>query len=172
VLALVALGVVAGTGWIVWRLRSRPFALAAAAVVAALIGVLGAHRIEQRVNGGRYLEDDPAVGALLRLAPTGKRIGHAGDWSIGGLSPIWPSFGTRIGNAVDFVGYFDHGWLRRYANGASFATALKRGRYDVLVVGRGFYPPQNTPEQRWAMAAGWRTVALSTRLRVLVAPAG
>ncbi|MDX6705443.1 MAG: hypothetical protein QOI48_1289 [Solirubrobacteraceae bacterium] len=171
-LALVALGIVAGTGWIVWRLRSRPPALAAAAVVAALIGVLGVHRIEQRVNGGRYLEDDPAVGALLRLAPTGKRIGHAGDWSIGGLSPIWPSFGTRIGNAVDFVGYFDHGWLRRYANAASFAAALKRGRYDVLVLGRGFYPPQHTPEQRWAMAAGWRTVALSTRLRVLVAPAG
>jgi hypothetical protein len=170
-LALVALGVVAASGWTAWRLRRRPLALAAVAVIAALVGVLGMHRIEQRVNLRRYLQDDPAVAALLRLAPAGKRIGHAGDWSIGGLSPIWPSFGTRIDNAVEFVGYFDDGWLRRYANGASFAAALKRGRYDALVIGRGFFPPQATPEQRWAMAAGWRTVALSTRLRVLVAPA-
>jgi hypothetical protein len=170
-LALVALGILAGLGWTAWRLRRRPLALAAGALVAALVGIAGMHRVEQGVNDGRYLEDDPAVATLLRLAPEGKRIAHAGDWSIGGLSPIWPSFGTRIGNEVEFVGYFDHGWLRRYPSAASFAAALQRGRYDALVVGRGFFPPQDTPEQRWAIDAGWRTVALSTRLRVLLAPA-
>ena len=172
VLASVALAVVAAAGWSGRRLRGRPLVLGAATVLAALIGVAVMHRIEQRVNSARYLQDDPAVATLLRLAPAGKRIGHAGDWSIGGLSPIWPSFGTRIGNAVEFVGYFDHGWLRRYANAASFEAALERGRYDALVIGRGFFPPQDTPEQRWAIEAGWRTIALSKRLRVLVAPAG
>jgi hypothetical protein len=170
VLAFGALGLVGAVGWGGWRLRRRPLALAAGACVVVLVGVATMHRIEQRVNDARYLDDDPAVAALLRLAPAGKRIGHAGDWSIGGLSPIWPSFGTRIGNEVEFVGYFDRGWLRSYPDATSFAAALKRGRYDALVVGRGFYPPQDTPEQRWAMDAGWRTIALSDRLRVLVAP--
>jgi len=52
----------------------------------------------------------------------------------------------------------------------TFAAALTRGRYDALVIGRGFFPPQNTHEQSWAIAAGWRTISLSRRLRVLAPP--
>jgi len=169
-LALIALGLLAGAGWTAWQLRARPLALVAGALVALLAGVAAMHRVEHGVNAARYLDDDPAVATLLRLAPAGKRIAHAGDWSIGGLSPIWPSFGTRIGNEVEFVGYFDHGWLRRYQDARTFAAALTRGRYDALVIGRGFFPPQNTHEQSWAIAAGWRTISLSRRLRVLAPP--
>jgi len=53
---------------------------------------------------------------------------------------------------------------------STFAAALTRGRYDALVIGRGFFPPQNTHEQSWAIAAGWRTISLSRRLRVLAPP--
>jgi hypothetical protein len=170
VLSALALALVAAAGVALWRVRRRPSALVAAAVLAALVTLAGAHRVEQRINDARYLGVDRAIDVLLRIAPSGRRIGLASDWSVSGLSPIWPSFGTRIGNHVEYIGYFD-GFLRRYPTRRRFQAALARGRYDVIVVGRGFYPPQPTREQRWAIDAGWRTIALSTRLRVLVPPA-
>jgi hypothetical protein len=170
VLAATGLGLVAAAGWALWRLRGNVTALVAAAVLGAVVLLAGAHRMEQRINDGRYLGSDRAIDALLKAAPAGKRIGLAADWSVSGLTPIWPAFGTRIGNDVEYIGYFD-GFLRKYPTQARFQAALDRGRYDYIVVGRGFYPPQNTREQRWAMDAGWRTTALSDRLRVLVPPA-
>ena len=170
VLAAVGVGLVAGAGWALWRLRHNVRVLVAAAVVAALVLLAGGHRIEQRINDGRYLGSDPAIDALLKAAPSGKRIGLAADWSVGGLTPIWPAFGTRIGNDVEYIGYFD-GFLRKYPTEGRFQEALRHGGYDAIVVGRGFYPPQRTREQQWAIDAGWRTFALSTRLRVLVPPA-
>ncbi len=169
VLAALALAVAGAAGWALWRLRRRPAVLAGAALAAALVMLAGAHRVEQRINDGRYLGIDKGVDGLLQAAPSGKRIGLAGDWSISGLSPIWPSFGTRIANDVSYIGYFD-GFLRRYETEARFQAALERGRYDAIVVGRGFAPPQPTREQRWAIDAGWRTIALSPRLRVLTPP--
>jgi hypothetical protein len=169
VLAALALALLAAAGWALWRMRRRPFVIVTAAVAAALVLLAGAHRIEERVNDGRYLGSDPAIDALLKAAPSGKRIGLAADWSVGGLTPIWPAFGTRIGNEVEYVGYFD-GFLRKYPTKARFQAALAAGDYDFLVVGRGFYPPQDTREQRWAIDGGWTTVALSERLRVLAPP--
>jgi hypothetical protein len=170
VLAALALAVLAAAGYALWRARRSATALVAAAVVVALVVLAGGYHVQQRINDARYLGVDSAIDALLKAAPSGKRIGLAADWSVGGLTPIWPSFGTRIGNHVEYIGYFD-GFLRKYPTETRFQAALKRGRYDFVVVGRGFYPPQNTPEQRWAMDAGWKTLALSKRLRVLVPPA-
>ena len=170
VLAAIGLGLVAGAGWALWRMRRNTSVLAGAAVAAALVLLAGGHRIEQRINDGRYLGSDPAIDALLKAAPSGKRIGLAADWSVGGLTPIWPAFGTRIGNEVEYIGYFD-GFLRKYPTEGRFQEALRHGGFDAIVVGRGFFPPQPTREQQWAIDAGWRTFALSTRLRVLVPPA-
>ncbi len=170
VLAAVGLALAGAACQALWRLRRNVPALAGAAILAALVALAGGHRIEQRINDGRYLGSDPAIDALLKAAPGGKRIGLAADWSVSGLTPIWPAFGTRIGNEVDYIGYFD-GFLRKYPTEAGFQAALERGRYDFVVVGRGFYPPQRTREQQWAIDAGWRTIALSTRLRVLASPA-
>jgi hypothetical protein len=170
VLAAVALALLAAIGWALWRMRRNVALLAGAAVLAAIALLAAGHRVEQRINDGRYLGVDPAIDVLLKAAPSDRRIGLAADWSVGGLSPIWPSFGTRISNHVEYIGYFD-GFLRRYPTERRFQAALRRGRYDAIVVGRGFYPPQDTPEQRWAIDAGWRTIALSERLRVLVPPA-
>lgn len=170
VLGGAAIAVLAGAGRLLWRLRERRIVLAAAAVAAALTGLAAGHRIEQRINDGRYLGSDPAIDTLLQAAPSGKRIGLAADWTVAGLTPIWPSFGTRLGNDVEYVGHFVRGFLTPYDNEADFRAALARRRYDLLVVGRGFFPPQATREQRWARDAGWRTIALSRRLRVLVAP--
>ena len=170
VLAAACLAALAAAGWLLWRLRARRLVLAAAAVAAALVGLAAAHRIEGAINDGRYRGIDPAVDTLLRVAPEGKRIGLASDWSVGGLSPVWPAFGTRIGNDVEYVGEFVDGFLTPYRSAASFQAALREGGYDVLVVGRGFYPPEATREQRWAADAGWRTIGLSPRLRILVPP--
>jgi hypothetical protein len=170
VLAAVALALLAAVGWVLWLLRDRRAVLAAAVLAAALVGIAAGHRMEQRINDRRYLGVDPAVDTLLRVAPSGRSIGLASDWSVSGLSPIWPSFGTRIGNHVEYVGHTVGGWLHRYGDERGFQAALARRRYDVLVVGRGFFPPQATREQRWAIDAGWRTIALSRRLRVLVPP--
>jgi hypothetical protein len=171
VLTAIALALLATGGRLLWRLRNRRIVLVGAALAVAAAGLAGAHRMEQRINDRRYLGIDPAVDTLLRVAPSGRRIGLASDWSVGGLSPIWPSFGTRIGNDVEYIGRTVGGWLHRYGDERSFQAALVRRRYDVLVVGRGFFPPQATPEQRWATDAGWHTIALSRRLRVLVPPA-
>jgi hypothetical protein len=169
-LSAVALALLAAGGWALWRLRDRRAVLVAAVLAAALVGIAGGHRMEQRINDRRYLGADPAIDTLLHVAPSGRSIGLASDWSVSGLSPIWPSFGTRIGNHVEYVGHPVGGWLHRYGDERSFQAAVARGRYDVLVVGRGFFPPQATREQRWAIDAGWRTIALSRRLRVLVPP--
>ena len=170
VLAAIVVGIGAAAGWLLWRVRRNVAVLVGAAVAAALVALAAGHRVEQRINDARYLGSDSAIDALLQAAPAGKRIGLAAEWSLGGLTPIWPAFGTTIGNEVEYIGYFD-GFLRTYPTERRFQDALERGRYDFVVVGRGFYPPQDTREQRWAIGAGWRTIALSQRLRVLVPPA-
>ncbi len=169
--AVVALAALAAAARLLWLVRDRRILLAGAAVVSLLLGLAAAHRMQDRINDGRYRNIDPGVDAMLQAAPSGKRVGLAADWTVAGLSPIWPAFGTRIDNHVEFMGRFVDGFLTPWDDERSFHAALRRGRFDVLVVGRGFYPPQDTPEQRWALSAGWRTIALTARLRVLVPPA-
>ena len=169
-LAVAGLAALATAAWLLWRLRDRRAVLAGAAIASLLLGLAAAHRMQDRINDGRYRNIDPGVDAMLRAAPSGKRVALAADWTVAGLSPIWPAFGTRIDNEVEFMGRFVEGFLTPWDDERSFQDALRRGRYDVLVVGRGFYPPEPTPEQEWAMSAGWRTIALTTRLRVLVPP--
>jgi hypothetical protein len=170
-LAAVGLGLLAGAAWVLWRLRGHRIVLAGAAIAVLLVGLAATNRMQDRINDGRYRNIDPGVDAMLSAAPSGKRVALAADWTVAGLSPIWPAFGTRIDNEVEFMGRFVDGFLTPWGDEASFQAALRRGRFDVLVVGRGFYPPEATPEQDWALDAGWRTIALTARMRVLVPPA-
>ena len=169
-LAVAGLLALAAGAWVLWRLRDRRIVLAGAALASLLVGLAAANRMQDRINDGRYRNIDPGVDAMLSAAPSGSRIGLAADWTVAGLSPIWLAFGTTIDNEVEFMGRFVDGFLTPWDDERSFQAALRRGRYDVLVVGRGFYPPEATPEQRWALNAGWRTIALTERLRVLVPP--
>ncbi|MFP5361149.1 MAG: glycosyltransferase family 39 protein [Thermoleophilia bacterium] len=173
VLAAVALAALGGVAWLLWRLRKRRVVLVAAALGAALAGLAAADRMQDAINADRYGHFDPALDALLAAAPADKRVGleFATYWSLGDLSPVWPAFGTRIDNDVEFVGEFVDGFLTPYRDEARFREALRHGDYDVLVVGRSHIARQNTPAQQWAIDAGWRTIALSERMRVLVPPA-
>jgi hypothetical protein len=47
---------------------------------------------------------------------------------------------------------------------------LIRGRYDVLVVGRGFSPKPHVREQDWARSARFTQVASSDRFIALAGP--
>ncbi|CAA9477250.1 MAG: hypothetical protein AVDCRST_MAG67-600 [uncultured Solirubrobacteraceae bacterium] len=173
VAATVALGALGGAGYGLWRLRERRLVLVAAGVAAALVGLVAADRMQDRINADRYGHFDRGLDALLRAAPADKRVGleFATYWSLGDLSPVWPAFGTRIDNEVEFVGEFVDGFLTPYRDAASFREALRHGGYDVLVIGRSDIARQNTPAQGWAIDAGWRTISLTQRLRVLVPPA-
>ena len=169
-LGVAALG---GAAWLLWRLRARRVVLAAAVAAAALVGLAAGDRMQDRINDARYQTFDPALGKLLDAAPSDKRIGleFATYWSLRDLSPVWPAFGMRLDNEVEFVGRFVDGFLTPYEDEAAFRRALAAGRYDLLVVGRSALARQSTPAQEWAIAAGWRTIALSARMRVLVPPA-
>jgi hypothetical protein len=170
--AAVGLALLAGAAWVVWRLRDRRVVLGGLALAAALVGLAAANRVQDRINSDRYVGRDPGLDALLRLADGGKRVGFAFStyWSLGDLSPVWPAFGTRIDNDVEYVGHFVDGFLTPYRDERSFHAALRRGRYDVLAVGRSTIAEQQTPEQAWALSSGWRTISLSPKLRVLVPP--
>ena len=170
----VVLAALGAAGWWLWRrapaLRARPALVALGCAVAALAALSGGYKMQKTINDGRYVGMDPAVDVIVRTAPEDRRIGLAAAWSVEGLSPIWPSFGARIDNEVEYVGHFIDGFLTEYDDGDEFRAALRRGRYDLLVIGRGLFPPERPAEERWAAAAGWRTIALSERLRVLVPP--
>jgi hypothetical protein len=98
---------------------------------------------------------------------SGKRVGLAGSWSNAGLSPVLPAFGPRFANTVQYVGASEQTMLRRYTGRAPFVAAVRRGGYDVLVIGRGEAPGQSVPELRWARSAGWVPFAASPRLVAL-----
>lgn len=172
VAAAIGLAALGGAAYLLWRLRARRAVLVAAALGTALVGLAAADRMQDAINADRYGHVDPALTALLRAAPEGKRVGleFATYWSLGDLSPVWPAFGTRIGNEVEFVGEVVDGFLTPYPDEAEFREALRHGDYDVLAIGRSDIARQNTPAQAWAIDAGWRTIALSERLRVLVPP--
>ena len=173
VAAAIALAALGGAAYLLWRLRERRAVLVAAALGAALAGVAAADRMQGAINDARYRSFDPALSVLLRAAPADARIGLAFStyWSLGDLSPIWPAFGMRLDNEVEFIGEFVDGFLTPYPSEAEFHEALRHGSYDLLVIGRSDIARQNTPAQEWALAAGWRTIALSDRLRVLAPPA-
>jgi hypothetical protein len=137
---------------------------ALAVVPALLIAAVAVREVQDRQMAGRYADAGPALGWLERHAPAGAHIGLAGAWSPGGVAPVYPAFGPRLANHVSYVGRFDRGMLRAYGDRRSFAAALRRGRYDALIVGR------LGPAATWARSSGWAVRASDRRLVVMVAP--
>jgi hypothetical protein len=177
VLAVLAvLAALAGAGWLALiatgRLPGRartPARLAAAALAAGGLVAVG-HARQDEFNDGRYESGDAAIAWIARHARSGHRIGLAGVWSVDGRSPVWPAMGERLGNEVDFVGPYEDERLREYDNRAAWTAAIRRGRYDLLLVGRGGYsdecpvPGQDSDDDAWARAEGFRVLARSDRL--------
>jgi hypothetical protein len=149
--------------------RPRPALALAACVLLALLAA-GGWALQERYNERRFLGMDPALDWLNANAPEGHRIGLAGTWTDQGISPVFPSFGPRLRNDVVYHGEFREEMLRRYGRREEFVAALRRERYDLLLVGRGRPPSPANDEERWARAAGYVRVAESERLALLAAP--
>lgn len=157
-----------------WRSRPRArrlrVAAAAVLVVAIVLAAIG-ERAQRHFYRYRYAGVDTTVGWVTAHAPQGNRIGVAGDWTSGLLpSPVLPLFGPRFGNQVAYVGPMDVGTLVRYRRESSFLSAVRRGRYDLLVVGSAPSPFGPPVAPTWARATGFREVAASGRFILFASP--
>lgn len=175
VLVAVALGALAGGVLAIRRLAARVprtvqrIAVAACALVAAAGCVGAGYAVEERFNQHRYRDIDATFDVVQRDGSPPRRIALAGNWSQG-VGPPFPMFGPRLRNEVEFAGPWQREMLRSYRDARSFAAAVRRGAYDLLVVGRGFLAAPGRPpaleiaEEGWARAAGLVQVAQSDTL--------
>jgi hypothetical protein len=174
-LALVAAAGFAALAWRRWRQGGRPTprrALVAGALVAGLALAFIGHIGQQRFFEGRYRGGGPALDRALALAAPGSRIGVAGAWKVGSLSPIYPLFGPRLENEVSTVGGFADGAFRAPRTSTEFAALLSRRRFELLLIGRERLPfTAPTDDIAWATAADYIPIAEDSRF-VLLAPAG
>jgi hypothetical protein len=173
-LAAGAVIVVGATGWgaatLLHRIDVQHRALAVATALGLLAVGFGAfgYDDQRRFNSRRYVHVEPQIDWVLAHAPAGHRIGVAGEFSGGDIAPIYPLFGPRLGNHVNYVGRIVHGMLQEYGDGDAFARALRRGRYQLLLVGRGVPPKADTPTQRWALRAHYAPIVTTERFRLYV----
>jgi hypothetical protein len=155
--------------------RTR-LAVAAGAAALALGGVAAVtgHRLEERFTAGRYVDIDPVFDWINHKAPKHRRIGLAGHWSDARHSPVFPAFGPSFGNHVTYVGPVERHMLREYSRPAEFKTAVRRGDFDLLLVGKGRVQIIGLPPDPlvlpWARSAGFEPVASSRGLALLRRP--
>lgn len=155
------------------RQGRRP-ALALTGAVALAVALVVAGQIDQRrFAQHRYTGRDAAIDWLNRHAPSGHKVGLAGDGAAAPLAPQYVASGPRLGNRVSYVGPIRQGMLLTYTTQARFVAALRRGGYDLLIVGRnrGSSPiPHPMRPVGWAESAGFVRVAASPYLTILAAP--
>lgn len=157
------------------RGRDRTVWLAAFAVLGTAAVAYG-RRFEQSYMATRYVGGpaDEVVTWITRNAPSDQRVGLVGVWDK--FSPVYPAFGPRFQNEVEYVGPRIDGMLRTYMNATSFLAGLRRGRYDLVVVGRRAEglpgEPRGADYVRWIQAAGGRAVVTSRELALFVPPPG
>jgi dolichyl-phosphate-mannose-protein mannosyltransferase len=170
VLALVVIAFVTTLAWghrgEIAALNRRTKLVAGTAIGAAVLisGVAIGRLDERRFARIGYFGRDATLTWIGRDAPGGHRIGLAGVWSVDGIAPPFPAFGPRLDNEVAYVGPVREGLLRQYERRPSFAAGVRRGGYDLLLIGRGQPPRPRVREERWAQSMGFKLVAASTRL--------
>lgn len=148
-----------------WPAVSR--AWPAFAVGAALLLVVGGRVVQDRHHDQRYARHDAAAAYVNTDAPEGHRIGVAGLEAVTDTSPIYPLFGPRLRNEVEYVGPFVEDLLRTYGTARDFVAALDRGRFDLLMVYRPADPGATAREEAWATRAGFAPVARDDRVTLL-----
>jgi hypothetical protein len=140
-----------------------------------------AHRpLQEASDDDRYVGGDPALDYVIENGD-GETVGLAGFWTLEGVVPIYPAFGARLENRVEFVGReLDDALLRRIDDRREFRAKLLAIDPGLLVVGRAAPDPEFDPDRdrpvadraelHWARAAGYREVARSERFVVLQRP--
>lgn len=146
--------------------RPRVPAVLVAAVLLGAAGAAGA-RVKDRFDARGYHGTDPTIDWVLTNAPGGARIGLAGIFDPSAAAPVLPMFGPQLRNDVRYVGPWIRRRLEQYTSAAPFRAALRDGRYDLLLVGRGSPPADVVAPERWAIAAGWVPVARGPAMTLL-----
>jgi hypothetical protein len=162
-LAGALVGALGAAAFVAWR-HARPLPRPGwgAAAAAAILGLAaGGYAAQRRFVEHRYRAVEAPLAWTGQAAH--RRVALAGLWDVDGLSPVYPAFGPRLGNRVEYVGPVRRGMLMQYRAPAPFVAALGRGRYDLVVVGRA-REPVATGVERWPLLAGYRQVAASPRL--------
>ena len=162
-IALVVLALLAVAAQLARRKQLGPEAVAGVTVAGALLLVAVGDEAQQRFHDRRYADVDPVLTYIRDRAPQGNRIGIAGEAAE--VSPVLlAAFGPRLENRVEYVGPFRRHLLHFYEDRESFTGALRRGRYDLLLVEHGLRRKNlASDQQHWAEDEGWRPVAESTR---------
>jgi len=177
-LGAVAAGLVA-FGLLRARARSPRYwqgAATGAAALVALAAVALGHDRQREFNEGRYESIEATTDWISRNAPEGRRVALAGVWGVDTISPVLPAFGPRLGNHVEYLGPTVDGQLREYESRERWAGGVRRGRFDLVLVGRGGYgegcpvPGSDTDDDAWARAEGFRPVASSAHLTLYRVP--
>jgi hypothetical protein len=148
---------------------ARRLAYGGAVAVAVAGAVVGGRLLQRRIDATRYAQVSPVPRWLVTEAPAGHRIGIAGVDA--GPPAVWAAFGPRLRNRVGFIGPTDDHMLLEYTRRGPFLRALRRGRYDVVVLYRGEFPTDpfrdpspfstTTPAAQaiWLAQAGFRVLA-------------
>ena len=156
--------------WLIWwSVRSRPpnAVVATAGLVILLLGI--GSELRQRAAVAPLAERDPVIGWLARELPGDARIGLGKTWTPGGISPVLPAFGARLGNDVDYLGRFVDGTLRQWRRQEGFQAQIRGGDYDALVIGTGV-PARaggEEPQVGWARELGYTERVRTDRLVLL-----
>jgi hypothetical protein len=154
---------VAGATWLARRTEGHfaqrwPGRRVAIGVVSAVaILVAGLYYQERRYNDGRYRQGGVTASWVSLRAPSGQRIGLAGE----GFGGIYPMFGPRLRNEVEYVGPRLEGMLRAYRRRGEFEAALRTGKYDLVLLQNEPFTEPRLPrrQEHWLREMGYRLVA-------------
>jgi hypothetical protein len=141
----------------------------AVAGLILVVAVIAGRAIQVRFDDATYRGADPALDTLLARSPSGGEIGLAGTWSTAPPAPPLPTFGTRLGNHVSYIGPVVDGMLRRYQSCAPLLDRLQDDGIELLLVGRGA-ASHRSPEETCVDRAGFTRIAASPRFSLFALP--
>ena len=95
--------------------------------------VVAGDRLQGSFNDSRYRDQDPVIDYVIDRGDDAADVGLAGAWSLDGIVPTYPAFGTRLSNDVTYLGPVeDDALLRTYTEPAEFTSALTDADPDLL----------------------------------------
>lgn len=150
-------------------MRAAPLRFAAAGIALAALAIGLGQLGQERFNDRRYSGLDPAIDWINANAPRDQRVGLAGE----GVGPvIYPAFGPRLENDVEYIGPFVEDMLRPYVRRQDFLGAVREGDYDLVLVqlGDNHRPGLGPRQAAWLRSEGFSEVTQSSTDILLKAP--
>ena len=147
--------------------------MAGIAAAVALIAVFAVGYERQRdYHADRYARagDDPVITYLSQRTPEGHRVAITGVTAVGGAAPMWPASARAWRTTSSSSARRRRPAARVRRPRRPGPRAIERGRYDLIVVGRGGYarecplPGSESDDDAWARAAGLPPLAGRDRL--------